>query len=120
MHPGDRRPDRWAADQVPLDDTLHLTTLLRMWRHTGAHEKAAALLARTPAAHHHVNHATADFMRELREACAHDQATALNLRFPAMGQYGQYIELVDSPERFRFGREPDGTPAPPWTWDDVE
>jgi hypothetical protein len=40
-------------------------------------------------------------------------------QLPAAGKFEQFLELTDHATRFRFGREPDGTPAEPWTWDDL-
>ncbi|MEV6824777.1 hypothetical protein [Amycolatopsis sp. NPDC051102] len=40
-------------------------------------------------------------------------------RLPAAGHFDRFLEADDHATRFRFGREPDGTPAEPWTWDDL-
>ena len=42
---------RWAAAHVSLDDPGAVAALLDRLREAGAHEQAAALLARDPAAH---------------------------------------------------------------------
>jgi hypothetical protein len=59
--------------------------LLRSPREAGAHEQAAALLARDPAAHAALDNPddVARLLRNLREAGAHDQAAALAARAAA-------------------------------------
>src|SRR5581483_11933394 len=47
----DPGPARWATAHVALDDPLVVARLLDTLRLTGAHDQAAALLARDPAAH---------------------------------------------------------------------
>ena len=47
----DPRPAHWAAAHVALDDPDDVADLLDSLREAGAHEQAAALLARDPAAH---------------------------------------------------------------------
>ncbi|MDH6130525.1 hypothetical protein [Kitasatospora sp. GP82] len=41
-------------------------------------------------------------------------------RLPGAGGFRQLVELGNLKEHFKFGREPDGSPAPPWTWDDLQ
>lgn len=64
--------------------------------------------------------AVGKLLKELREAGAHAQATALTERLPAAGLFDEFLKIGKRRETFRFGREPDGSPAPPWTWDDLE
>ena len=47
----DPRPAHWAAAHAALDDPYGVASLLDSLREAGAHEQAAALLARDPAAH---------------------------------------------------------------------
>ena len=81
----DPRPARWAAAHVPLDDPDAVADLLNRLREAGAHDQAAALLARDPAAHAPLDnpYAVARLLNRLREAGAHDQAAALLARDPA-------------------------------------
>ncbi|MEV7020051.1 hypothetical protein, partial [Streptomyces sp. NPDC093991] len=62
----------------------------------------------------------AQLLDVLREAGAQEQATALADRLPAAGHFDQFIEIGDHRERFRFGREPDGSVAAPWAWENLE
>lgn len=50
----------------------------------------------------------------LREAGAGKQAAALVGLLSAEGRSGIFSEQGNHSVRFRFGREPDGNPAPPW------
>jgi hypothetical protein len=49
-------------------------------------------------------------------------ATTLAKGLPAAGLFDQFVRIgdLDIRERFRFGREPDGSAAAPWGWDDLE
>jgi hypothetical protein len=49
----------------------------------------------------------------LREAGAEQQATALAEQLPGAGLSGLLREQEDRQDRFRFGREADGSPAGP-------
>ena len=81
----DPRPAHWAAAHAPLDNLYAVANLLVSLRAAGAHEEAAALLARDPAAHAPLDdpYAVAGLLDSLREAGAHQQAAALLARDPA-------------------------------------
>ena len=53
----------------------------------------------------------------LRAAGAREQAAALAVRLPAVGMFGLFLEQEGRADQFRFGREPDGTPAALWDWE---
>jgi hypothetical protein len=38
---------------------------------------------------------------------------------PAEGLFDLFCEQANQQVPYRFGREPDGTPAPSWGWDDL-
>ena len=60
-------------------------------------------------------------LQEVRAIGADDLITALTQRLTACGfHYFVSRELADNQDRFRFGREPDGTASTPWTWDDLQ
>jgi len=48
------------------------------------------------------------------------QATALAERLPGAGMFELFHEQQDRQDRFRFGREADGSPAPSWGWEDLD
>ena len=97
--------------------------LLDSLRAAGAEEQAAALLRRDPAADVSLDSpaAVADLLDELRwVAGAKEQATALAERLPGAGMFDLFYEQEGQQDRFRFGRNPDGSPAGPWGWDDLD
>ncbi len=95
--------------------------LASLWE-AGAHDQAAALLARDPAAHAALDDRgdVALLLDSLREAGAHDQAAALTDRLPAAGMFGLFLEQQGHEDQFRFGRLADGSPAAPWGWEDLD
>lgn len=60
-------------------------------------------------------------VNDLLKALRHTPALADHLveRLPAAGLFGMYRYRRDDPEAFRYGREPDGRPSPPWGWGDL-
>lgn len=64
-------------------------------------------------------HAVAEVLRavEKTQAALHEIAVADWMT--AAGQFSTHFDQGDNDERYRFGREPDGTPAEPWGWDDL-
>ncbi|MGW2917129.1 hypothetical protein ACWDBF_04585, partial [Streptomyces angustmyceticus] len=126
--------DAWAYKQVTallardpaahaaLNSPAGVAVLLSVLPQVGADGQVTALLARDPAAHVHLDNPdhVAWLLEELRKVGTGEQATALAERLPAAGHFDQYIRDSDQGERFRFGREPDGSAASLWTWDDLE
>ena len=110
-----------AAAHASLDNLSGVAVLLDRLREAGADEQAAALVeraaARTPLDH---PDGVANLLDELREAGADEQAAALAARLPAAGLFRLFLEQEGRADQFRFGREPDGTPAAPWDWDDLD
>ncbi|GAA1022893.1 hypothetical protein Aple_100480 [Acrocarpospora pleiomorpha] len=111
-----------AAADVAVDDPRGVLRLLDSLGRAGAHEQIAVLLARDPAAHVALDDpfAVVWLPGSLREAGAHEQHTTLADRLPTAGQFDTFLDIDDYRERFAFGREPDGSPAAPWTWDDLQ
>ena len=110
------------AAHAALDDPGGVARLLAELREAGADDQAAALLARDPAARAALDDPVrvARLLDGLREAGADDQAAALADRLPAVGRFGLFLEQEGRADQFRFGREPDGTPAAAWDWDDLD
>jgi hypothetical protein len=96
--------------------------LLDSLREAGADEQAAALLARDPGAHARLDDpgGVADLLARLREAGADEQAAALAGRLPAAGMFALYLEQQGPADQFRFGHKAAGTPATPWSWEDLD
>jgi transcriptional regulator with XRE-family HTH domain len=111
-----------AAAQVPLDDPSDVAMLLYALWEAGASEQVTALLARDPATHVSLGNsaAVAQLLSALREAGAHDQVSSLADRLPAAGLFDLLYEQDNHQVLYRFGRRPDGRPAPSWGWDDLD
>ncbi|MER5347842.1 hypothetical protein ABT030_47850 [Streptomyces mirabilis] len=109
-----------AAAHAALDDPRAVGHLLRVLRQAGADEQVAALAERA------ATHAVLDnlgavlrLLEGLQEAGAHTQAATLTERLPGAGCFEVFISLGGNRTQFRFGREPDGSAAPAWTWNDM-
>ncbi|MGC5400702.1 hypothetical protein ACPXCP_33770 [Streptomyces sp. DT20] len=113
-----------AVTHASLDNPLTVARLLGALRLAGADEQVAGLLARDPAAHTYSSledpYAVAQLLEKLREAGADEQAAALAKRIPAAGHFDLFIQFGRNQEHFRFGREPDGSAAPSWAWNDLD
>ena len=64
--------------------------------------------------------AVAELLRSLREAGAEQQITAMADRLPGAGMFKLFREQENRQDRFRFGREAEGSPAGPWGWEDLD
>ncbi|WLQ69360.1 hypothetical protein [Streptomyces glycanivorans] len=113
---------RDPATHVTLDNPHAVADLLYMLRDSGAVEQFDALLAQNPAMHVTLGHpaAVTDLLDRLREIGAEEQLGVLVGRLPAAGCFDQFREFCEGPGRFRFGREPEGSAAASWTWEDLE
>ena len=91
-------------------------------REAGAQDQVTALLPEIRAAHAALDNpaGVASLLGSLREAGAHEQVTALAGRLPGAGMFEFFREQEGSQDRFRFGREADGSPAGPWAWEDLD
>ena len=108
------------AAHASLDNPMGVARLLGSLRKVGAHEQAAALAARAAS---HVSLSDSDravyLLHTLREVGAGKDATILAARLPAVGMFGFFLTWDDYRDRFRFGRNADGTPATSWGWEDL-
>jgi len=59
-------------------------------------------------------------LETLREIGAENQAEVLVSRLPAAGLFHLLPEREGNPAVYRFGRDPGGTPAKPWGWEDLD
>ncbi|WP_217212460.1 hypothetical protein [Streptomyces sp. AC550_RSS872] len=111
-----------AAAHTPLDNPHDVGMLLGALREVGAHEQVTALLERDPAAHTAVNnpHDVGMLLGALCEVGAHEQVTVLAERLPPAGMFDLFINHGGHREQFQFGREPDGSAASSWTWNDLD
>lgn len=108
------------AARTALQDLQEVAELLEALHRAGAAEDLAALAAR--AAGQSPLDSSADvrkLLETLHRVGAAEQVALLEERLPAAGLSSLFLERDDHRELFRFGREPDGTAAPAWTWDDL-
>jgi hypothetical protein len=112
---------RDPATHTALDNPYAVARLLDTLRAAGAHQQATALATRA-AAHAPLDHleGVGHLLGSLRAAEAHQQATALVGRLPAAGMFDLFLEQNSLADQFRFGREADGSPAAPWSWEDLD
>ncbi|GAA4638206.1 hypothetical protein GCM10023196_095020 [Actinoallomurus vinaceus] len=113
---------RNPAEHVPLDNPRGISQLLDSLRQAGANEQMTVLLARNPAEHVPLDNprGISQLLDSLRQAGANEQVATLAKRLPSAGRFDVFLGIGDHEARFRFGREPDMTAAPPWGWEDLE
>ncbi len=111
-----------AVAHVPIDDANYTAWLLDSLQKAGAQDQVTVLLRRDPAAHVSLrNRYDLDrLLDSLQKAGAQDQVTMLASRLPGAGLFELFREHEDRQDRFRFGREADGSPAGPWGWKDLD
>ncbi|MFF9147539.1 hypothetical protein ACF1BN_22060 [Streptomyces sp. NPDC014861] len=114
--------ERVVTHTASLNNPDAVALLLTELREAGADEQIGVLMARNPAAHVTPDgfFSFAALLEELRKIGADKQATTLAERLPAAGHFDRFIALAGNREKFRFGREPDGSAAPSWTWNDTD
>ena len=115
---------RDPAAHVSLDDPGAVAWLLDSLREAGARAagRRAGRARRRPRLPRRPAHAVgrrAD-LDMLRQVGAEEQAAALAERLPGAGMFEVFREQEDRQDRFRFGREADGSPAEPWAWEDLD
>lgn len=109
---------RRAATHASLDHPGAVARLLGKLQEAGANDQVTTLLARDPATQVALDDPGA--MSRLRQVKAHDHVTAPAERLPAATQSDFLFGVSDHRERHRYGREPDGSVAAPWTWEDLD
>ncbi|MFF3229124.1 HNH endonuclease [Nocardia suismassiliense] len=108
-----------AATDAILDCDHGTAEVLRVMRNAGLVQQARALATRTASDIVISDAGVAKLIQELRAAGLTDQLSVLVGRLPAEGRFRHFCRETRHPSRFRFGREPDGTPAAAWTWRDI-
>jgi hypothetical protein len=113
---------RNPAALVSLDNPRAVAALLDALRVAGAEEQVTILLHRDPAARAALRHpyAVIRLLESLRAADAQDQATKLADRLPGAGLFELFRAQGDRQHQFRYGREADGSPARPWSWEELD
>ncbi|MER5382323.1 hypothetical protein ABT040_18930 [Streptomyces sp. NPDC002688] len=111
---------RDPASHIPLNDSRGVSILLDSLRQAKAQAQITKLLARDPASHVPLDYYwTHRLLVSLGEVGAHSQKAALAQRLLALGEPDPFFEIGNHQEHFKFGREPDGSAAAPWSWDDL-
>jgi hypothetical protein len=111
-----------ATRYAALDESSDAAFLLELLREAGADQQVAVLLGRDPAAHVALDnpYGIARLLGALRETDADRQVSSLIERLPAGGLFGLFLTQGSHRTLYRFGRQPDGTPAPRWGWEDLD
>ena len=112
-----------AAAHVALDNPAGVADLLGNLRAAGTQDQVTALLARDPAAHVALDNpfgVAGILLGSLREAGAEEQVTLLVNRLPGEGLFDLFRAQGNHQALYRFGRNPDGSPAEPWDWEDLD
>ncbi|WP_076831929.1 toll/interleukin-1 receptor domain-containing protein [Frankia sp. CcI49] len=110
-----------AAAHVALGNPVAVAQLLGRLHQLGGEEQTATLATRA-ATHTPLDnpYALAQLLDQLHQLGAEEEVATLTEQLPAAGHFDQFLTVRDHRERFRFGREPDHSPAAPWSWDDLE
>jgi uncharacterized protein YidB (DUF937 family) len=114
------------AAHLTLGNPRRAASLLDSLRETGEQDQVTALVER--AARITSGNVSifgrfsgiARLLDSLRKAGAPDQATALADRLPGEGLFRLFCAQGNQQALYRFGRNPDGSPAAPWGWEDLE
>jgi uncharacterized protein YidB (DUF937 family) len=112
------------APQASLADPGGTAALLAELRDAGNHDAARALLDRDPARHARLDtpRGVARLLAALRAAGAGEAAGVLARRTAGAGMFGLFLAYhpagadTGGAISYRYGCEPDLTPAPPWRW----
>jgi len=111
---------RNLGEHAALDMSFGVGFLLKELHKAGATKQFTVLLERAVAHATHVNpEAAADLVGWLADLGITDHVATLQEHLPALGRFTMFIAFENNRATFRYGREADGTPSPPWTWDDL-
>ena len=112
-----------AAGGARLEGAQGVARLLEELRAAGAIEAVRVLLARAPGrraaldASPGYQRAVARLLAALHEAGATEAVEELAARAADAGMFSLFLDVhPDQAAAYRFGREPDGSPAEPWSW----
>ncbi|MFJ1460918.1 hypothetical protein [Nocardia sp. N2S4-5] len=109
-----------ATTQTALNNLHGAATLLDSLRKLNLTEQATTIAERaiTKAANAYAG--ASELVDSLRILGLTEQAAAFIQRLPAAAMFTQFRECSENPGAFRFGREPDGSPAGAWSWSDLD
>jgi hypothetical protein len=109
---------RGPTGRAHLDQPSGVARLLKALREAGAGDAIADMPGKAAGAVRLDDPlGIADLLRELREGSATDAYAVLARRAANAGMFTLYLEAdARHPQLYKFGREPTGTPSPPWEW----
>lgn len=109
-----------AATLADLANPTAVAQLLSVLHDLGA-EEHHTILAERAAGHVALDkrHLVGKLLSTLQDNGAEHAASVLAQRLPGAGCFDQFVEFSGQQEQFRWGREPDGSPADPWSWADL-
>jgi hypothetical protein len=108
-----------AGRQISLDDPLNLITLLDKLDELGFADAVATLTERIAGEVQISDTTIAEVLESMRRTGAADQVALLSERLPAAGLFQLFLLTRGRKTEFRYGSNPDLTPARPWKWDDL-
>jgi hypothetical protein len=112
---------RDPAAHVSLRDPRAVARLLSRLRAAGAEEQVTALADRAAAYIPLIDRpAVATLLASMRAAGADEETAVLADRLPGAGMFELFCTQEGHQNRFRYGREADGSPAEPWSWEDLD
>jgi hypothetical protein len=111
--------DRNPAALVELDDSLFLASLLKAASEAGATDQVTILAQRAAKGGGNLASGSRPLIGALRYVGAESEAIALKKRLPGEECFESFLAVGRNAVDYRFGLEPDGTPAKPWGWDDL-
>jgi hypothetical protein len=109
-----------AATHASLHDPGGVVSLLNAIRKASAGQQVTILASRA-ATHAPLDqwNAGAQLLAALWEVGAPQQAETLIERLPLDGKFDLFLAQADRQARYKFGREPDGSQARPWGWEEL-
>ncbi len=103
-----------------LDNPASVAFLLEaMWK-AGATEQAGDLARRAAERCGNLAVGAGSLLNALRRVGAESEAAILIKRLPGEGCFERFLVEGENERVYRFGREPDGTPARRWGWKDLD
>lgn len=108
------------AGHASLGDPIAVSSLLEILWDIGEAEQTRILADR--AAHGSLGSEVGaeELLKTLQRIHADEQAEIIISRLPAEGCFKAFPRQPGYKDKYRFGREPDGTPAAPWGWTDLD
>ena len=105
-----------AAASISLESPRETAWLLEELQAAGAGDAIQVLLARDPAARVSLGFGQQQGVTRLRRALYAAGAAPAAAELARRAANAGMFDLAEDRDGYPFGREPDGTPAPPWRW----